>query len=73
VEDSLGKFEEVRWQDAQEHVQPATQGGKEQRGDGGVLEYIAYHKKQIDEGMVKATNCVLLHQMDFGDEIPSME
>ena len=54
-------------------MQPATQGGKEQRGDGGVLEYIAYHKKQIDEGMVKATNCVLLHQMDFGDEIPSME
>jgi hypothetical protein len=34
---------------------------------------IAYHKKQIDAGVVKATNCVLLHQMDFGSEIPSME
>ena len=34
---------------------------------------IAYHKKQADAGGVKATNCVMLHQMDFGKDIPSME
>ena len=34
---------------------------------------ISYHKKQADAGVVKATNCVMLHQMDFGKDIPSVE
>jgi hypothetical protein len=34
---------------------------------------IAYHKKQVDAGVIKATNCVMLHQMDFRSEIPTKD
>ncbi len=34
---------------------------------------IAYHNKQIAAGVVKAFNCVMLSQMDFKSDIPSMD